>query len=831
MGQLNLPEAQRALDPAGNPVPGAKCYVYQDDSDVLIRLFEDNYLNQIQPNPISADTEGHFPDCFLLNGSYRVRIETPKGTVLSDTNDVVVTSTPSGNASGSGIDDLNIASGFARLTDLISDNNLSYSPVGGRPQIQAGECVIVWNGGFVYEIAPQTATDADLTTAGGVGLYVQVNNEGCVSDRQFGHISNDADRLNTAIAWAIRQQKAGNGVPCIIVQGEYVMDKPIKAFDFNGTDFRYVSVHIESPAPGYVPGQRTTFTFTGKDNPGIVTQKIRQLTLKNIAIVGTANNLLLASHSDLLERNNWWNVNGAVEEMPYKLYAGICIDPFFSGMAANQKFPHFDGSGSEPDHYTASSGAGSTQILIESCDIQGWVVGVMCAASNVQLGDSITVEKCNLSHNRWPFFLGESQNRGCVMIDCHAKGFDTLMVGGSGFGAGTGTLAYIRGGVFVYGHSIVNGDTARGSGAVADAYFENVWSIGHITGGQGFTFKDSQIKLIDARNANLPDVDAHLTGNGTVNFLGGYIGKYTSAPRRLKFTPKTYMDGVTFDNVPTFRDYSAPNIASMNCRYTSGEVRQTYNIWHMNAAFNNPKHGPGARVVVQDETWLVASGWDAQYLGGGTVTVNGDGTATVTGLSDNVVVGDEISVLDGWIGLNNQGDPDTHSGTGIGYVESISNGTVNLTAVPISFTSGSYSFYIWSMPYIHPVVFGDLTHGSNIITNMTSVTGWRTGQWIKGAGIPKYSRVLSVSGNTITISNSATTTATDVEIYDAKLTLESKFLSSSPVSGVYPAGSFIRNSAPSLDGNNMILTGWICTKGGIPGTWEPVYQSSVSLTA
>lgn len=49
-----------------------------------------------------------------------------------------------------------------------------------------------------------------------------------------------------------------------------------------------------------------------------------------------------------------------------------------------------------------------------------------------------------------------------------------------------------------------------------------------------------------------------------------------------------------------------------------------------------------------------------------------------------------------------------------------------------------------------------------------------------------------------------------------------------PVAGNYDIGAIWLNESPSVDGNNMILTGWICTAAGSPGTWSPMRVSTVS---
>ena len=47
-------------------------------------------------------------------------------------------------------------------------------------------------------------------------------------------------------------------------------------------------------------------------------------------------------------------------------------------------------------------------------------------------------------------------------------------------------------------------------------------------------------------------------------------------------------------------------------------------------------------------------------------------------------------------------------------------------------------------------------------------------------------------------------------------------LTSSPTTGKYQAGDYIRNSAPSVLGTagaQYVLKGWICVASGEPGTW------------
>jgi hypothetical protein len=45
---------------------------------------------------------------------------------------------------------------------------------------------------------------------------------------------------------------------------------------------------------------------------------------------------------------------------------------------------------------------------------------------------------------------------------------------------------------------------------------------------------------------------------------------------------------------------------------------------------------------------------------------------------------------------------------------------------------------------------------------------------------------------------------------------------SAPTAGGYLVGDVVRNSAPAeagTDGAKYVITGWVCTVGGTPGTW------------
>lgn len=727
--------------------------------------------------------------------------------------------------------------GFLNAAALAADTSLTYTA--GQPKtVAAGDVIRTRSECYSYLVAASVATDNDAVTTGGVKLYV-IPQRGEIWDKQFFD-NNDADRINRAIAKAVTLTDTGV-LHKVMVQGLYTLDKPIKAFKWTGTAFSFTSIHIEAPAQGYVGAKRTRFMFTDGQNPGIVTQQIRQLTIKNISIVGAANSLPLPSYDDLLDRNNWWNTTGAVDSGPFRKHTGICIDPFWVSQAASDKFPYFDGGGVEPNHYVASTGAGSTQITITHCEIQGWVCGVMCAASGVQIGDSIILEKCNLSANGQAVIIGESQNRGIHINDCHAKGFDVFLCSGSGYGDGTGSGGFINGGVFLYGYAMMNVDCSRGQGAMNDVYAESIWTLGNVTGHMGWQFANCNMKFIG--NSNGRGVASVLMGAGSVTFDGGYYGHYNNQPHQIAIgTQYTVQGGTCFNNAPVPINLSGGNLFAWLdgvFRYgagagqrISGKLTGSLNAVLAQLRYSLPGMPWAEAASGATGYWECVTGPNTTYIGTATVLKSAGGVITLTGIdTKNIFINDTlIGGTSQTISNHNNGVVSSQFYT-MGVVSSIDAvaGCCVLSAGAVDLENGkNYAVYVYSFPSIRRPVIAAMTSGSPILTDAGIATAdWAVGQSIKGNGIPGQTRVSAVISGQITMTKNATATQT-ADIYDGLFLPVTVRRTAAPTVGRWPTGSFVANMHPALDANNMVLTGWICTMGGSPGTWRAVYNSSIS---
>lgn len=704
------------------------------------------------------------------------------------------------------------------------------------PALPAGLSVRTRTEGYVYETLA-AGVAADLIGADGTRWRILPDGDG-VWDRQFFTIANDADRVNAAIQWTIDRQIAEGTVYKVKVHGLYTMDKPIRAFRFTGTAFQFVSVHIEAPAQGYVNNRRTQFRFTDGQNPGLVTQAIRQLTLRNIALIGAANDLVLPSYDALLDRNGWWNVNNAAQTGQYRLHAGVCIDPFTTSVPAAERFPAFDGSGALANHYVVGTGGGSTQILVEHCDVQGWIVAINCAASPVQVGDSITIDRCNLSYNRNCVVIGESQNRGIAVNDCHAKGFDVMFAAGSGFSTGTGAGNYVNGGVYVFGYAMLNMDTNRGPGALTNVYAESIWTLGNITGGKAFQITNCKMKLI--RNWNGRGVASVLMGGGNVTFDGGYVGAYDNLPNQIAMGVRfTVQGGATFDAPPVCVGHASGGLfhwVDGRFRYVNGDgVLAPRLTGSFGAVLGFPAYAlpgmPFRESPGETGYWECLSGPGELLIGTATAARAG-GTVTLTGIDTaNIFVGDTL------VSGTSQNIRDHRGGTVsqqfyvLGRVASIDTGAGSCTlsggAVEIEHGK-AYTVYIMTYPTVRRPRQATRSQGSTQLTGAGIVASeWPVGTPIRGPGIAPNTRVAARAAGQITLTKPATSTGTG-DIFDGLFLPATVHRAAPPTGGSYHAGSFIRNAAPVRDASNMILAGWTCTAGGAPGTWEPVYMSAVS---
>jgi len=61
------------------------------------------------------------------------------------------------------------------------------------------------------------------------------------------------------------------------------------------------------------------------------------------------------------------------------------------------------------------------------------------------------------------------------------------------------------------------------------------------------------------------------------------------------------------------------------------------------------------------------------------------------------------------------------------------------------------------------------THSNTTVDNVTEIANWAVGDWIRGPGIPDYTRIVNIVGTTIELSKATSATATGIALYNCRL--------------------------------------------------------------
>lgn len=152
----------RATDTNDDPVAGAKLYAYTAGTTTPVALYSDPSLSELYrlTTPLIADANGIFPQSYIANGDYKIRVTDANDVLLREQDNLVVAFRT---------DDV-LRTSFQSVSALIADERLAY--VNGAAFIRVDAGAIIDAGGFLYEVAASDATDHHVTTAGGVKLKV-----------------------------------------------------------------------------------------------------------------------------------------------------------------------------------------------------------------------------------------------------------------------------------------------------------------------------------------------------------------------------------------------------------------------------------------------------------------------------------------------------------------------------------------------------------------------------------------------------------------------------------------------------------------------------------
>lgn len=78
-----------AINFDGTPAAGARLFVYANGTDNLVQTYSDAIMTVKNTSPLIADGRGYFPVFYAPEGTYKIRIESDVGALISETLGVV----------------------------------------------------------------------------------------------------------------------------------------------------------------------------------------------------------------------------------------------------------------------------------------------------------------------------------------------------------------------------------------------------------------------------------------------------------------------------------------------------------------------------------------------------------------------------------------------------------------------------------------------------------------------------------------------------------------------------------------------------------------------
>lgn len=241
MAQLFASPFYTGQDNAGRPMSFARWYFYETGTLDPATVFADAALSVPLGAVVTADSAGRFPAIYLDDEqAYRaVLMEAgqpplPVGVAIRDIDPL--------NPAEAESADSPIVGGFKSVQELLEDDNvvIGYSGEGAQYAVEVGD--IITAGGFRYQVAASVATDAHVTTAGGVKLYALSTDV-----RAFGVTGDGSSADNAALETAFAAGALDMGG--LTVRADTLADLPIidpRRME-NGTIDTFGSIDMDRP--------------------------------------------------------------------------------------------------------------------------------------------------------------------------------------------------------------------------------------------------------------------------------------------------------------------------------------------------------------------------------------------------------------------------------------------------------------------------------------------------------------------------------------------------------------------------------------------------------
>lgn len=476
-----------------------------------------------------------------------------------------------------------------------------------------------------------------------------------VSITDFGAVGNgsydNADAFTLAAEYVIAHPQ-----PLIVPIGSFYTSRSI-LLQNNG---RYFTIHMTGTMPNKSSSNEylSKIIYGGKSGYAIGIQFGRSILIENITVIGqyTFPNTVTNANIGVLKFSDW--IDPSIIDTRTAPYAAIVIDP-------NQN--------------ASGSRGGTSDVTIQNCSIQQFMVGICLSPNGVTQNDEmINILETNIGSCRIAISICQDQSKTINIKGLKVWSSVYTVLDGFNYGSGHG-----GGSVFCENWNIAgnckelfNLSTGRFPLSCKDIYSESLFRIGNVGGGTGANFINTEIDFLSGDN--MPEADWLIQGQA--NFHGGMLRYYDNdGGHRLNFATIGYV------RYPfMFRDMTVSSLP-----ITQGLYGIPTNYWY-SAKFENVHDYNSGYDVTQKSDTLINVSMSALTID----RVNWVGTATINGIvpkaNDYLLAEPTSTTANYYDGVGNC------TTKVLGRITSVTGNTVTLDHVSIN----AYSGLIYGRIYI-----------------------------------------------------------------------------------------------------------------------------------
>lgn len=627
------------------------------------------------------------------------------------------------------------------------------------------------------------------------------------SCRWFGCKGDGAafDNIPIQKIWDFITANPENAKPVYFPAGNYLHDNGTLVYLWTGTNYAQCMIKImgeKNTQSGSNAFMTTRFTCTSNmaDKFILGVQFGRQIEISNIHFTGrytlpTTFTLLQVITHPIAS----WAQSG-VRDTAFSPHTCLNFDPFRPTVPSDGGYS----TGGWGTFYRGSGTSGTSQAIISGCRFEQTPVGAGFSINQNNLNcEMVKVEDSSFAYNKVCVAYGQAQTKENLFNNNRVWERCRTIIDCANYGSSEGAPPYINGlniagAAFQLIHAIAPFELhAR------DIYAETIGRIGILeTAVVQHSIQDSLFHF--ATGAGLfPSMDFIVSGK--VTFDGCNMQYYDGGFQRLKLTKPNNaiaMRGGALTRLPmtaclaTSEDLKYVKLDSVHFWGEGGAIyNDTANVTTWNLLKNTPMFGLTAKGTstagsnasmsfIYNETKYD----DQIVLETTSITKNLDGTCTITVTNatlekiqvNDMLISDVTMAWKYWEDANlNDPMPVLGRITGIvGNVVSLQGAAIN---VPNG-TTANVPIYVNFIRYFNAPLVGNLTSGSPTITSVEYLFGFtpNAGIRLEHPFIPKGTKVVSTTANSITLSANCTGTMNDASIINGRPDV-TMYINNSPV--------------------------------------------------